>query len=581
MSAHHDVFAMDEIPTMISSQDGDMALRLTQDLGPDATIVELGPWLGGLSQILAPKGNLHVIDTFVWTRDHDKRVPDLVAPGDSFRPVFEALMRSRDLPCEVHEADFTAFRWPGGRIDLAAIDAPKKPEQLKDALLAIAPGLGAGSRLLIKNGNNSRYFPMMAYLQALADQGALALLEADPEGTCNSAAFEVRLSSDELTDVIGQTPLEYTARSRLLDGALGRLGTFQLGLVCELVGLNAWTEAYVVIGEMDSSRRILRDWDKRELDLARSGADPEQLGWLAEIMSLQHSKGGLPAPPTSFKASAAMTRRAFWINNRNKPWRGRAFHPEVLDRAYQYGYVSWANAIQDHVRDKSILDVGCGPGLHGFGYLAAGASDYLGLDPIIDVDRDRVKNLAAKSAKMPFGWTPAELSAMVEPWLVRPTAIEDLPEERVFDLAVMHNVTEHLQNIESVFAAIAIRLKPGGKLLYNHHNFYCWNGHHLPPKVVSAIDKSDPSQAELMDWGHVGYDPSPDHYIARGLNRIRLDDLIALTERYFDIEVSEEKPSRPETGLGRLTDKIRRRYPHLADRDFETQNLLCIATVKT
>ena len=191
-----------------------------------------------------------------------------------------------------------------------------------------------------------------------------------------------------------------------------------------------------------------------------------------------------------------------------------------------------------------------------------------------------MKNLAAKSDKMPFGWTPAELAEMVEPWDVHPTPIEDMPKERRFDLAVMHNVTEHLQNIESVFSAIAARLKPGGKLLYNHHNFYSWNGHHLRPKVVSDIDLTDPSQAEMVDWGHVEYDPAPEHYIARGLNRIRLDDLIALTERFFDIDLSEEKPSRAETGLGRLNDTIRARYDYLTDRDFETQNLLCVATVR-
>ena len=55
-------------------------------------------------------------------------------------------------------------------------------------------------------------------------------------------------------------------------------------------------------------------------------------------------------------------------------------------------------------------------------------------------------------------------------------------------------------------------------------------GSYLPPKRVSDIKPGDPAQAEMMDWGHVEYDPAPEHYIARGLNRIRLDDLIALTE---------------------------------------------------
>jgi SAM-dependent methyltransferase len=577
----HDIFTSDTIPKMTSERDSELVMRMAQDLPPDPTIVEIGPWLGGLTELLARHGPVQVVDCFIWTENHDKRVPGLLTPGDSFRPVFEGLMQARGLAVEVHDTDIEAFRWSGARIDLCVIDAPKKPILMRDALVSVASGLAEGTRLLIKNANHSGYFEMLAYLHALVDQGMLDIVEADAEGACNTIAFEVRMSPNDIANVLEQTPLEHRARWQMVEDGLGRLGPFQLALICELIRAGAWNAAYEVAGRMEASRRILRDWDRRELELANAGTDVERLAWFAEIMSLQHAKGGLPAPPKSFRTSAAMTRRAFWTNNLDKPWRARAFHPDVLERAYKYGYAKWANTIQDHVRGQSVLDVGCGPGLHGFGYLAAGAKSYLGLDPIIKLDRDRVKNTAAGSKKMPFGWTPAELSELFEPWDVRPTAIEDLPRERVFDLAVMHNVTEHLHDIASVFEEIAARLKPGGKLLYNHHNFYAWNGHHLAPKVVSNIDHSDPAQAEMLDWGHVEYDPSPDHYIARGLNRIRLDDLIELTRRFFDIEVLEEKLSQPETGLGRLTEEIRQRYPYLEDRDFETQNLFCIATVRT
>ena len=229
----------------------------------------------------------------------------------SFRPAFEALMQARNLDVVVHEATFETFRWDGAGIALGVIDGPKKPAQLRDALLALAPGLDAGSRLLIKNANNPRYFAVMAYLQALAAQGALALQEADADGHCNSAAWLVRLPAKDLAAVIEEAPLEVPAQLRCLDGALGQLGTFQLALLHALVVQNAWGEAYQVIDRMQGNRRILKAWDRMELDLARSDADPEQLGWLAEIMSLQHAKGGLPPAPKSFKASAAMTRRAF------------------------------------------------------------------------------------------------------------------------------------------------------------------------------------------------------------------------------------------------------------------------------
>ncbi|MBJ3763666.1 hypothetical protein ILP92_12990 [Maribius pontilimi] len=84
----------------------------------------------------------------------------------------------------------------------------------------------------------------------------------------------------------------------------------------------------------------------------------------------------------------------------------------------------------------------------------------------------------------------------------------------------------------------------------------------------------------MIDWGHAAYDPGPEHHIALCLSWIRTDKVIALTERYFDSEIPEEKASRPETGLGRLNDTIRARYPTLTDRDFETQNLIFIAIVK-
>lgn len=577
---HDAVFDGAEVPTMSSASDADLARRMCEGLEADATIVELGPWLGALSHVLAAHGNLHVVDSFVWTEDHDKRVPGLLRPDESFRPAFQKIMQRSALDVVVHESEFASFRWDGGRIDLCFIDAPKKPAALREAIEAVLPGLNGASRLLVKNANTARNFPMMVYIQALCDQGALSLLEAEVDGACNTAAFEVRVQPGELAALIEQTPLDSPVRSCLAEGALGRLGTFQLGLVCELIAQGAWADAYEVIGQMEGSRRILKAWYRSELRLADEGVDSERLGWLGEIMALQHSKSGLPKPPSSFKASAAMSRRAFWINNRDKPWRARAFHPEVLERAHHYGYMKWPNAIQKHVRGKDVLDVGCGPGLHGFGYLAAGASSYLGLDPIIELDRDRVKNMEAKSAKMPFGWTPAELSRMFEPWTVLPTLVEELPTGEKFDIAVMHNVTEHLHEIESVFAAVAERLRPGGKLLYNHHNYYCWNGHHLPPKRVADIDLSDPSQAELVDWGHVEYEPEPDHYIARGLNRMRLDEIIGITEHFFDIEFVEEKPSQPETGFDRLTDDIRRRYPYLTDRDFRVQHLFCIATVR-
>lgn len=79
------------------------------------------------------------------------------------------------------------------------------------------------------------------------------------------------------------------------------------------------------------------------------------------------------------------------------------------------------------------------------------------------------------------------------------------------------------------------------------------------------------------DWAHLAYEPPPHHYLTRALNRIRLDDLRALTEKYFAIETWKESPIDEKRGAGRLTDEIRRRYPQYTERELTTQGVLCRA----
>ncbi|MEM8627136.1 MAG: hypothetical protein AAGF32_04270, partial [Pseudomonadota bacterium] len=289
--------SIDPLPRMSSQRDLDLVTRVADALPPKAKIVELGPWLGALSEILATRGELHVVDTFVWTEDHNKRVPNMLNPGDSFQSVYEQLMAQRGLKVSVSQADFEAFRWSGGPIALCVIDAPKKPKAMRDALLAVLDGLNPGARLLIKNANHPKYFALMAFLQALVSRGAIAVSEADADGACNTVAFDVGLEAEALRGVLEDTPLDTEPRAALADGGLGGLGPYQLALICELIKQGVWAEAYEVLGRMQSSRRMLREWDRLEAELAKTGADPEQLAWFAEIMSLQHSKGGLPDPP--------------------------------------------------------------------------------------------------------------------------------------------------------------------------------------------------------------------------------------------------------------------------------------------
>ena len=579
--AHHgkprkpfNVIRADDIPSMVGKNDFDVIARHLALLPPNATILEFGPWLGGVSAMLAKYGTLHVVDNFAWTENHDQRAPGLATVGGSFRSVFERNLADLGLSATVHEMNFDDFVWSGPVLDLCMIDAPKTPEMAISILKTLSGWTHPKTVILFKNAFNLSYPNLVLTMRTLLETGALVESDVPVPSSCNTLACHPGPEFDRLETLGKATDLN------LNDDSAARTGS--LFVAAELVRLlrdENWTGAYEALSEMPADPASMALWDTISQRVSVREISAKRLATFAEMFSFHHtSQGTLPGAITLSRSHSHLM-RAYWVNNADKPWRGSSFQPEILQQAFDYGYMGWPSKVQSIVHGKDIVDIGCGPGLHGVGYLAAGAKSYVGTDPIIKLDKDRIKNLTRK-LKEPFGWTPREISALIEPWTVTPELIQSLPPERNYDVATLHNVTEHLIHIEDVFREIARRLRPGGVVLYNHHNFFTWNGHHLTPKSVKEIKPGDAEQALYMDWNHVAYTPAPEHYIARGLNRIRLDDLLALTSKYFDILTSEEIPTRPEHGADRLTDQIRARFPHLEDRDFLTQNLFVTARVK-
>lgn len=293
-----------------------------------------------------------------------------------------------------------------------------------------------------------------------------------------------------------------------------------------------------------------------------------------------------------------------WTSQRGEASSTDKFRSDIAHLASQFGYFEWpkkvfaagrrlqrvacgpesASCETDLIAERRVLDVGCGSGLHGLGFITLGVRSYLGLDPSLSLDSDVVKNkLDAKleggfTPKKPFGWTPSEINALFPQITLLKGTFEELNEKdrlEGFDIITMHTVTEHLMNIKSVFAGCADLLAPGGVLVFLHHNFYGWNGHHMAPKNVAAIDPTDAEQQKYIDWNHLSFEPPEGHYFHRGLNRIRLDELRALTEDFFDIVEWKET----ENDYGRLTDEILARHPEYSRRELATSKVFCIAKV--
>ena len=247
---------------------------------------------------------------------------------------------------------------------------------------------------------------------------------------------------------------------------------------------------------------------------------------------------------------------------------------KIFGAACDIGHNKWPLQIRDIIKGKSLLDVGCGSTFYGAVLRALGATSYLGVDPRVDLARNTFRSRIKKgSVKLDLN-----LSAVV-------AAIEHVefqkafPQGRTFDLALLHTVTEHLEDVAGTFAAIADSLQPNGRMWFLHDNFYGWSGHHLEPHSIASFDPANEEHLKYADWNHIGYAPAPDHIFSTGLNRIRIDDLKAITSEFFDI-LSWDEVAEKDAIKRRLDNAILERRAEYTARELLTKHVICLAQVR-
>ena len=260
------------------------------------------------------------------------------------------------------------------------------------------------------------------------------------------------------------------------------------------------------------------------------------------------------------------------------------YDPRLLETSVEFAYLTWPRRMQDHVIGKSVLDVGCGFGGYGTGFLAAGATSYVGLDPEMDLYSTRAKNKRTRTWS-DMGISPVEIEARFPAIRLFQGTSEELSFDETFDTISMHNVTEHLIYLEDVLRGLVGVCHSETRLVYLHHNYYCWNGHHMTPHHPRFLIEGDPEQEKFVDWNHIDFAESApsDHYIMTKLNRVTLKEIREMTERFFVVEQWDEIESQP--GINdRLTpaieDRISRIRPDLTRKDLTVNAIYCVARSK-
>lgn len=377
---------MTTIPRMVGETDVEILRRLAGALPDGARILEIGCWLGGLSQQLSRFGRLDVVDHFIWSEANDQRHPGVLSPGQSFLPQFRELARHHGYEAGIHQTDYRDFLWQDGPLDLIVIDAPRSAPDLLAALRAVRGGLVEHSVIAVKNGLNLAYPGMVGLIEMLIGRGILRLIDSDQPRWCNLALLAPG-GGIEALDQLDLTEETMAGQPLSPEGGRDPWGGYSLSVArIAHVGIEKadWTGALRLLEGLPRDIEALYAWDAAEAALDPPES-PDLMG-MAEVVRM-HCDPARPAySPTqqaqADSATAVLRRYLSGIDGEDGiAWGGLPFAPGDVYRAEEAGWLTLPPEIADRVAGKTVAEISDAPSFSGLAYMLAGARGYLGLLP--------------------------------------------------------------------------------------------------------------------------------------------------------------------------------------------------------
>lgn len=274
------------VPCMMGDTDVALISQILSALPEAACLLELGPWLGGISQRLAQHGTLHVVDRFIWSDLNAENHPDILKPGQSFRPLFEEIINGQAI---IHQIEMEDFTWDGTPLDFCLIDMPRNGADLWHCLQSILTSLRPNGYLLVKHGLNPSHYEMSALLGALVAQGSLSQVDTQQPQWCNIAVFQAgpksstALKDQTWSDVIHQAPAQPTHD---LSAEALTLRAARMGF---LAAQGNTALAFALLRQQAPTTKMLSAWDQLEPLLSIDKAHQGAFAGFAEILHYHHS----------------------------------------------------------------------------------------------------------------------------------------------------------------------------------------------------------------------------------------------------------------------------------------------------
>lgn len=597
------------IPSMTSADEKALYFDVARSYGGRGAVIEIGSWLGSstfeICRGLDASGRdwrLTVIDRFRWSDLYERSYPGIaLRDGESFLPLFRQNLTAYADRIDCIEAELkdlpTVFA-PPERIELLFVDAPKSWGMLWTVLDLLAPCLVVGARLVFQD---FLHITSRQLIWLLASIPQLRPVHVVDSGT--AASFELQAP---ITDLAATAPRSIAALGvadllRLWRQACdtlpaARAGEISIGMALDLLRLRADDAAERVLETarrspdasalLASVERLVRFSDKANrrplIEVAaflRAGIRPAEAraAWASldeeDAANADGPENG-PLRDMSSEGLAALAKTVRRPRGAKALALSYAVHngagKEDLVRlmplfaaAVTSGAAVQAAEVQEHALGRDVLELNAGATLHGVALRALGARSYLGVDSRYDPGQ-RTYTGAVPSLRhrttIRLGDVPALLPgfSFLGAGAAIPPASADL---------VIVETRRVQQPVEELLDMAVAALRPGGRICLRWRNPFAWSGHGRRPQRPEEADRSDPEQAEVMDWRHL-----------RALRRPlpTLSQLRRLIEERLVIEGWGPRLEDPAVVL-RLREKVLQAYPGLSPADLLTRDVTVLA----
>jgi hypothetical protein len=367
---------------MLGDREVGIVMEYAGSLPENAEILEVGPWLGGMTRLLAQHGRMTVVDHFIWTDAHAENYPGIAAPEENFRALFEANMVAEGIDPRVIEATLPDFDWPGGALDFVMVDAPRTVEQLHGCLKAIADVIKPGSYIVVKHVLNRRFLGMGSYIDALIGLGYLRMIATEQPDWCNIVVLTAtdRIAAlaevDDPEHAIATAPMT----DDFTDPWYGRsLSVFRLAYLAQS---GRWTDAFARLSKIPASSEFLTLWDEMEPLLQQpNNADAEsKIAVLSELIWVHNDSSIAARAPIEIGPSFGARLRAYWRNNANADWVNSSLDAKLLCDESADDIITRLAPATAQLFQMDVVEVGHGLGGGALAALLAGARSYTGIE---------------------------------------------------------------------------------------------------------------------------------------------------------------------------------------------------------